>query len=77
MKTGNDIPIEERSADEVRCIGGKNIAPKGVTVFNPAFDVTPHTLISAIITEFGVIRQPYNKAIAQLEHKNKTKEGKL
>jgi methylthioribose-1-phosphate isomerase len=77
MKTGNDIPIEERSADEVRCIGGKNIAPEGVTVFNPAFDVTPHTLISAIITEFGVIQQPYNKAIAQLEHKIKTKEGKL
>jgi methylthioribose-1-phosphate isomerase len=77
MKTGNDIPIEERTADEVRCIGGKNIAPEEVTVFNPAFDVTPNTLISAIITEFGVIQQPYNKAIAQLEHKIKTKEGKF
>jgi methylthioribose-1-phosphate isomerase len=57
VKTGKDIPIEERGADEVRTIGGKFIAPKKVKVYNPAFDVTPHGLITAIITEKGIIKK--------------------
>ena len=59
MATGDDIPIEERSPEEVTCIQGVRIAPEGVTVANPAFDVTPHHYISAIITERGIIREPY------------------
>ncbi len=59
INTGRDIPIEERSGDEVRSLGGKYIAPKKVKVYNPAFDVTPNALIDAIITEKGVLRKPF------------------
>ena len=52
--TGKDIPIEERSWDEVVRVGGTLIAPKGAKARHPAFDVTPHKLITAIITERGV-----------------------
>lgn len=55
--TGKDIPIEERDGDEVRSIGGKFIAPKRVKVYNPAFDVTPNGLITAIITEKGIFKK--------------------
>jgi methylthioribose-1-phosphate isomerase len=58
IKTGRDIPIEERDPDEVRTVMGKRVAPRLVHVYNPAFDVTPHALISAIITERGVVRRP-------------------
>ncbi|MDO8593196.1 MAG: S-methyl-5-thioribose-1-phosphate isomerase [bacterium] len=58
--TGKDIPIEERDGDEVRSIGGKFIAPKRVKVYNPAFDVTPNGLITAIVTEKRVYRKPYS-----------------
>lgn len=61
IKSGAEIPIEERSADEVTCIAGKRIAPLGIKVKNPAFDVTPHRYITAIITENGVVRKPYIK----------------
>ncbi len=60
LKSGDEIPIEERSADELTHIEGVAIAPEGCPVFNPAFDVTPGNLISAIITERGVFRGPYN-----------------
>ncbi|MDZ7369945.1 MAG: S-methyl-5-thioribose-1-phosphate isomerase [candidate division KSB1 bacterium] len=56
--TGDDIVIEERSGDEVRKIGDRWIAPEDVPVLNPAFDVTPHQLISAIVSEKGVIKFP-------------------
>jgi methylthioribose-1-phosphate isomerase len=59
---GNEITIEERSADEVRCIDGSLIAPEDVPVWNPAFDVTPARLIKGIITENGVLSYPYNLA---------------
>jgi methylthioribose-1-phosphate isomerase len=59
IQNGGQIPIEERSPDEVRTFGGKLIAPKGVKVFNPAFDVTPHELITGIVTEYGIIRPPF------------------
>ncbi|HYV67044.1 MAG TPA: S-methyl-5-thioribose-1-phosphate isomerase, partial [Myxococcales bacterium] len=63
---GGDIPIEERGADEVTHLAGSRVAAEGVRVFNPAFDVTPARLISAIVTERGVARAPYEPALAQL-----------
>jgi methylthioribose-1-phosphate isomerase len=59
MAHGDLIPIEERSADEVTHLAGKHIAPVGVRAAHPAFDVTPNELVSAIITEVGVIRAPF------------------
>ena len=58
IAAGDDIPIEERDADEVRMIGNTLIAPEDVKVYNPAFDVTPHELISALVSEQGVIKFP-------------------
>ena len=63
LKTGDEIPIEEREPDEVTHIQGVPIAPEGIAAANPAFDVTPHKYISAIITEKGIIREPYGKGI--------------
>jgi methylthioribose-1-phosphate isomerase len=64
--SGGEIPIEERSGREVTHVGERQIAPSGVKVLNPAFDVTPHGLITAIITERGVARAPYTKSLARL-----------
>lgn len=61
--SGDDIPIEERSADEVLSFSGARVAPDGVNVSNPAFDVTPAEFIAAIITENGVARPPYDRSI--------------
>jgi methylthioribose-1-phosphate isomerase len=61
---GAAIPIEERSAKEVTDIGSTRIAPDGVAVRHPAFDVTPANLINAIITDRGVLRPPYGQSIA-------------
>jgi len=63
LSSGDEIPIEERSAEEVTHIRGVPIAPEGVKVANPAFDVTPHDYITAIITEKGVIREPYTRGL--------------
>lgn len=65
INSGADIPIEERCATEVTSLGGNCVAPQGVKVFNPAFDVTPNKLITAIITEYGILRTPYSRAISQ------------
>jgi methylthioribose-1-phosphate isomerase len=59
--SGEDIPIEQRDGREVSHIFGKSLVPKGMNIFNPAFDVTSQELISAIITEKGVIHPPYQK----------------
>jgi methylthioribose-1-phosphate isomerase len=59
LPSGAHIPIEERDAAEVRRVGGQPTAPEESPVFNPAFDVTPAALISAIVTERGVFRPPY------------------
>ena len=64
--SGDAIPIEERSASEVVEGFGKRIAPEGITVRNPAFDVTPARLITAIITDRGVLWPPYSSAIEGL-----------
>jgi len=66
LATGDDIPIEERAAHEVTSITGTRITPEGVEVFNPAFDVTPQALISAIITERGVCEPPLARSLAAL-----------
>jgi methylthioribose-1-phosphate isomerase len=58
--TGAEIPIEERPDEEITEGFGKRTAPKGVKVFNPAFDVTPHEYVSAIITEKGVVYPPFH-----------------
>lgn len=64
--TGEAIPIEERHEQEITCAFGKRTAPEGIKVYNPAFDVTPHELITAIITEKGVIKAPYNEGLKKL-----------
>ena len=64
--TGKDIPIEERHEKEITAGFGKRTAPEGVKVFNPAFDVTPADLITAIITEKGILKPPYSESIAKL-----------
>jgi methylthioribose-1-phosphate isomerase len=67
VKTANQIPIEQRKENEVKNILGKLIvAPKEVSSFNPAFDVTPHQLISAIVTDRGIIYPPYRLNIKRL-----------
>jgi methylthioribose-1-phosphate isomerase len=65
-KTGKNIPIEQRSADEIRFLGDKQTAPNGVDIYNPAFDVTPAENITAIITERGVIEKPTSQRVNQL-----------
>ena len=59
LRTGAGIPIEDRSAQEVRTIGGRRNTLPGIAVRNPAFDVTPAKYITGIITEKGVFRAPY------------------
>jgi methylthioribose-1-phosphate isomerase len=66
--SGKDIPIEQRDPREVSHIFGKALAPKGIRVFNPAFDVTAQELIAAIITETGVIHPPYQKNLRTHVH---------
>jgi len=66
IKQGKDIPIEERNYHEVTHISGQMIAPEGIKVWNPAFDITPNVLIAAIITERGIITPPYDKNLASI-----------
>lgn len=66
---GSKIPIEQRAPTEVTHMAGKQIAPDGVGVENPAFDVTPHQYVSAIITERGVARAPYKESLSTLVRK--------
>ena len=63
IETGKEIPIEERSHDEVTHINGKAVCAEGINVINPGFDVTPASLIKGIITEKGVLYPPYNESI--------------
>jgi methylthioribose-1-phosphate isomerase len=66
LPDGTYIPIEERSAAEVTHVQGVRMAPEGTEVRNPAFDVTPNRYVTAIITEKGVARAPYNKSLRDL-----------
>jgi methylthioribose-1-phosphate isomerase len=65
--TGEQIPIEERSAKEVTHHAGKQVTPDGVGICNPAFDVTPAKYIAAIVTERGVLRAPYVESLQEME----------
>jgi len=66
LKSGAEIPIEERNPKEVTSIGGVRLAPKGVRAANPAFDITPHRYITAIITEKGIVREPYANSLKRV-----------
>ncbi|MFI5342231.1 MAG: S-methyl-5-thioribose-1-phosphate isomerase [Candidatus Methylomirabilales bacterium] len=66
LTNGSRIPIEERPAAEVTHLGGRQLAPAGIRVANPAFDVTPASLVDAIITERGIARPPYDVSLPEL-----------
>ncbi len=63
VRSGRKIPIEQRDANEVIFIGGKRVVPKGVKVFNPAFDITPARLVKAIVTEQGIVKPSELKSL--------------
>jgi len=65
--SGAAIPIEQRPAEEVTAIQGVRIAPEGIAVQNPAFDVTPHAYVTAIITERGVAEPPFSQSLRRLQ----------
>lgn len=65
---GSKIPIEHRNRAEVTHIAGRLITPEGVGIENPAFDVTPAKYVTAIVTERGIARSPYNESLAALTH---------
>lgn len=69
LKSGDEIPIEERNAREVTHVFDQQIAPGGVKVLNPAFDVTPNRYITAIITEKGVVRAPFDEGLKRVTGK--------
>lgn len=66
LPSGADIPIEQRSPDEVLHFGGQRVAPEGVEAAHPAFDVTPARYVTAIITERGIARPPYQESLGRL-----------
>jgi len=63
---GENIPIEQRAPAEVTTLQGKRLAPEAAKVYNPAFDVTPHRFISAIITERGIVQRPYRSNLRKI-----------
>jgi methylthioribose-1-phosphate isomerase len=65
-ETGNEIPIEERSPEEVTYFGERRTGPEGIKVRNPAFDVTPHELITGFITEKGIVHPPFKENLARI-----------
>ena len=65
LSSGGDIPIEERRAEEVTSFGGVRTAPEGIGVWNPSFDVTPHKYVGGIITEVGILTEPYTESLAR------------
>jgi len=66
LTTGDEIPIEQRNPEEVSTFAGVKTAPGGIDIANPAFDVTPHRYITAIITERGIISEPYIEGIRRI-----------
>ena len=66
LSSGEQIPIEQRHSDEITHVRGVAIAPAGIDVANPAFDITPHPYVTAIITEAGIARPPYNESLREL-----------
>lgn len=76
LTSGDEIPIEERSAEEVTHIDGVAIAPAGVPVYNPAFDMTPHRYITAIITEEGVCYPPFDLSLRRAKESAEARRRK-
>jgi methylthioribose-1-phosphate isomerase len=70
LPSGERIPIEQRAASEVTQVFGRQVAPDGTVVQNPAFDVTPARYVAAIITERGVARAPYEESLRELEERS-------
>lgn len=68
LSNGKSVPLEQRAADEVVKSGGKNIAPAGTEVYSPAFDITPHALVDAIVTEQGALKPPFQISLCGLKH---------
>jgi methylthioribose-1-phosphate isomerase len=66
LSDGSGIVIEQRSAQEVTHIQSVQTGPDGVAVYNPAFDVTPHTLLTGIITEGGILYPPFSEGLKKL-----------
>jgi len=66
LATGDSIPIEKRSPEEITSVGARKFTPAGVEAENPAFDVTPNEYITAIITENGVARPPYTESLRRV-----------
>ena len=66
LNSGDEIPLESRAATEVTHFRGEQVAPEGISAANPAFDVTPHRYIAAIITDEGVAREPYDTSLKAL-----------
>jgi methylthioribose-1-phosphate isomerase len=78
LSSGEAIPIEQRRPDEVTTVLGTSIAPANVAVANPAFDITPHVYVSAIVTEKGIARFPYSEALAHMcAERNNDTSGKV
>ena len=75
IASGDEIPIEERSASEIVQIGAERIAPEGAAVFNPAFDVTPAEYISGIITEAGIAYPPFTQSLPEMVSKARLMHG--
>lgn len=68
LRDGGGIPIEDRDPNEIICGLGRRITPRGAKIFNPAFDVTPHGLITAFVTEAGVLRPPFKNSLKKLRN---------
>jgi methylthioribose-1-phosphate isomerase len=73
ISSGKEIIIEEREHDEIRRWGNIQLAPEAVKVYNPAFDVTPNHLITAIITDFGIAKPPFLDSILGFACENEKK----
>ena len=69
LSCGDEIPIEERSGDEVTCLNNKRITPEGASVAHPAFDITPNDLVTAIITDKGIAKPSYKISLKKLAEK--------
>jgi methylthioribose-1-phosphate isomerase len=66
LSSGDEIPIEQRSGDEVACLNNKRITPEGANIAHPAFDITPNDLVTAIITDRGIAEQSYSTSLKKL-----------
>jgi methylthioribose-1-phosphate isomerase len=74
--SGDTIPIEERRPEEVTAFGGCPVAPAGIEVANPAFDVTPHRYVTAIVTEVAVVRPPFERGLREVVAARSRKDGR-